>query len=331
MSHSHAHSSSSSSSLQPATLKEFNNNVHVLERGHIFFFYRPKVMKEHVQEMNEVQKLLIVLKPHRIVSGGGHAQRLEEEPTRVLIVPKKTLPDMGEKRLAIVSQVDSDVDEIVKKSLSEEHYETFTRGERELGACRLLGEGLYELLEHRENHTHLSYVLEFPKTWEPNSVQAEFGIQREDTLILSAKNPQTYMASSGSSATEGPSVSSRSGGVSSSAFSKKGHKEIPQSVIDLFHGKTFTKINPPSLLSHEGLQLLLIGAVEYDERGVAIVEEDLKREHEKLEWEARVEESHLNPSNPPMSLLEKELHVKPSESEQNENVNMDVMETGEFQ
>ncbi|KAG2387932.1 hypothetical protein C9374_000782 [Naegleria lovaniensis] len=312
-----------SSLLQPATLKEFNN-LNVLERGHIFFLYRPKVMKEQVHDFNEVQKLVIVLKPQRLYAQQPvSSMSTEQEPARVLMVPKKTLPSKGEKRLAIVTQVDSDIDQIVKKSLSEEHYQTFTRGERELGACRLLGEGLYELIEHRENHTHLSYVLEFPKTWEPNSVQAEFGIQKEDTLILSAKNPQTYTTSF-STASEGPSASS-------STQTKKGHKEIPQKVIDLFQGKTFLKINPPSILSHEGLQLLLIGAVEYDERGVALVEEDLKREHEKLEWEARVEASHLDSSNPPLSLLERELHLKSSDDKENEKVNMDVMDTGEFE
>jgi len=57
----------------------------VLERGHIFFFYRPKVEHETVSSPDEVQRMHMVLKPQPGSSVGSGL-------TRLLLVAKKRLP-----------------------------------------------------------------------------------------------------------------------------------------------------------------------------------------------------------------------------------------------
>jgi hypothetical protein len=56
----------------------------VLERGDIFFLYRPRVEEEHPSSLADVQRFFIVLRPE-----GGKKLRL-------LAVGRKRLPDVGE-------------------------------------------------------------------------------------------------------------------------------------------------------------------------------------------------------------------------------------------
>ena len=55
----------------------------VLERGDIFFLYRPRVEEEHPSSLADVQRFFIVLRPE-----GGKKLRL-------LAVGRKRLPDVG--------------------------------------------------------------------------------------------------------------------------------------------------------------------------------------------------------------------------------------------
>ena len=57
----------------------------VLERGHIFFFYRPKVMLSSASNLDEVQRMYLLLKPTKGVTTG-------EGKPRLLDVAKKHLP-----------------------------------------------------------------------------------------------------------------------------------------------------------------------------------------------------------------------------------------------
>ena len=62
---------------------------HTLERGRILFFYKPKVMHEGVESVDDVQRFFIVLRPD---PGTSVARGIP----RLLTVPKKRLPAMGE-------------------------------------------------------------------------------------------------------------------------------------------------------------------------------------------------------------------------------------------
>jgi len=63
-------------------------------------------------------------------------------------------------------------------------YQTATRGERKLSECKLMGRGVYNIVEHK-GHTHLAYVLEFPE--EPGDVQKDFNLKNEGSYVISVK------------------------------------------------------------------------------------------------------------------------------------------------
>jgi hypothetical protein len=72
----------------------------------------------------------------------------------------------------------------IKEFVSGKKYETTTRGERSVSECRLMGKGVYNIVEHK-GHTHLAYVLEFPE--EPSEVQNDFNIEKEGSYVISVK------------------------------------------------------------------------------------------------------------------------------------------------
>ena len=122
--------------------------------------------------------------------------------------------------------------------LGEEHYKTKTRGEREVGAARAAGEGMYKILRHGD-HTHLVYSLELPH--KEGEVQEAFNIEDKASYIISIKNP----------AKGGP------GGIGS-----RQAKEVdyPKWLKKVFEGKRFADAEPADFLNYEGTQFILIAA-----------------------------------------------------------------------
>ncbi|TVU33481.1 hypothetical protein EJB05_25302 [Eragrostis curvula] len=159
-------------------------NVDILEKGEIFFFYRPKVDKEEAHSPDDVQRLYIVLRPEAVAADraveekqapdsgkegrkrqgggaeekgaeGGHGEEevnIEEQPLlRLVVMGKKSLPDPGKQRgrpfWGYVELVTTKLDD-VKDALKEEEYSTATRGQRRRPAARALGEGVYRIVRH---------------------------------------------------------------------------------------------------------------------------------------------------------------------------------------
>jgi len=86
---------------------------------------------------------------------------------RLLILPKKILPDVRKKsnRVALIVDLVGDVDKVVS-ALKPIEYDTKTRGKRHQAGARLIARGVYVLANHKEpkttrtfgNHVHLAYV-----------------------------------------------------------------------------------------------------------------------------------------------------------------------------
>ena len=104
----------------------------VLERGDIFFLYRPAVGEEDPQSLADVQRFFLVLKPEA------------EEEFRLLVVGRKRLPDVGEHERfwGFVERVTHSADAL-ERDLRATEYETQTRGRRHVPAVRPAGEGVY--------------------------------------------------------------------------------------------------------------------------------------------------------------------------------------------
>jgi hypothetical protein len=220
----------------------------VLERGNIYFFYRPKVDVQAAKSREDVQRLYVVLRPHR------------KRKYRLIVIGEKRLPSVtregDRKSWGFVEKVAGRAQD-VEDELDPQAYRTKTRGERRWPAARPAGEGVYAIVRHGD-HTHLAYELELPA--EPGEVQRALDIAREGSFIVSVKNP------------EAPSPPGLGLDVSRRA-------RYPKTLRERFGDRRFIDLDPPDLLDHEGSELLLIGASD-DVSGELGLELDAEHETE---------------------------------------------------
>jgi hypothetical protein len=200
----------------------------VLERGDVFFLYRPKVEEEWPGGPDDVQHVHVVLRPD------GRKER-----SRLLVLGRKGLPrveDGGGMEWGFVERV-STLGQVHER-LEEERYRTKTRGGRTLPAERPAGEGRYALVRHGD-HTHLAYKLELPR--KPGEVQKELHIPDEGSFVLSVKNP------------EAPSPPN-------AGLPPHRKATFPRELEERFRGRRWVPADPPRFLDHEGAEVLLVGA-----------------------------------------------------------------------
>lgn len=200
--------------------------VRILEDGDIYFAYRPRVERKEAHQIEDIQRLFVILQPSR----PGVVRRL--------IIGRKRLPqpDEHERYWGFVDEV-ADRPEAVEDDLERQQYATRTRGERQVAEARPAGEGRYSLLVH-DDHTHLVYALELPRR--PGSVQTELDIQPEASYIVAAKNPE---------------VPSRPG----VGLSADRRTDLPDPLQRRFDRRRFIPADP-DLLNQDGVEFVLIGA-----------------------------------------------------------------------
>lgn len=204
-------------------------NTTQLERGDIYFFYRPKVHQtaeaEHVNKFTDIQRLYIVLHPYR------------QTLYRLLIIGRKRLPNIAkhEKYWVTVDLVTQDI-KVLQNSLKGDTYSTKTRGERVLPEARACGEGVYSIIDS-DNNTYFTYHLCAPA--KPKEVQLTFNIRPEASYIISIKNQA----------------------IAGVTASKKA--ELPKKLQDKLNNLRFAPLNPPEFLNYINTEILLIGASDY--------------------------------------------------------------------
>ncbi|KAI7836840.1 hypothetical protein COHA_009293 [Chlorella ohadii] len=149
----------------------------ILEQGRVTFLYRPKVGKEEVGSLDDVQRFFMLLHP----SKAGVKSRL-------CVLGKKRLPSVRrhERFFGFVEATAESADELLE-GLGPQQYKTKTRGTRHLAAARAVGQGTYALAEHKD---HVKLLLEVPST--PGEAQLEFTIGEEGAFVLQVKNPEAH-------------------------------------------------------------------------------------------------------------------------------------------
>jgi hypothetical protein len=212
----------------------------VLERGNIYFVYRPRVEENSAAGLEDVQRFFVILSP----SG--------KDRHRLIVIGRKKLPeieDQHEKNWGFVQKVGRDAHE-VEDELDRATYDTKTRGERHLAPARPAGEGVYAIVRH-EDHTHLAFALELPA--KPGEVQEELNIPAQGSYIITIKNPQRPAP---------PGL----------GLPPEAKPEFPEHLRLRFAGRRFVPVDPPEFLDHEGGELVLIGAGEdvFDELGIQL-------------------------------------------------------------
>ncbi len=203
----------------------------VLEEGDIFFFYRPRVGKEEVDDIEDIQRLYMITAPE------------DDGRYRLFILGQKRLPEIvegkstSEERNWALNILTTDNPEDIRKEFLPAEYETETRGRRRLAAAIPAGEGKYAIVKH-DNHTELAYVLELPKV--PGPVQKEFGIKKEASYIISVKNPNIE--------------------IPGFAVFEKRKPKYPAKIKEAFEDRRWINVENPDILNYENTQVLLIGA-----------------------------------------------------------------------
>jgi hypothetical protein len=283
--------------VQKEIRKELEKKMapNTLEKGHICFFYRPKVGVEEVHNTEDVQRNYIVLIPYILRPSvseepiPSYFQQINDNKKteadkpipgkiRIIAIGKKKLPEIEKhtKSWAFVDKAFIDIDEI-KEFVSGKKYQTKTRGERSLDACRLLGRGVYNIVEHK-GHTHLAYVLEFPE--EPSEVQDDFNIKGEGSYAISVKNPEA------------------------TSIGLPNYEKVTYSphLIEKFGGRRFLSLSTTEFMDYDGAELLFIGAKE-DITGE--LEESGKELEELADFEVKV----ISPLSAERAIFD-ELHLE---------------------
>lgn len=241
---------------------EFHSQRGILERGHIYFFYRPKVGVEESESIDDVAKLSFLLVPRP-----PKTEKEEEDPSpfvthedgvpieyfRYIIMGKKHLPDSETKHEVFwgaVADIGNNLSAL-DEGLEEQVYSTKTKGERHKGAVRLTGRGVYvictptnpKLPPSRGERTFLAYNLTHPAT--PGEVQEELGIEASSSFLIQVKNPDQPNP---------PNV-----GLKPDKKAKYPEEGKEETFGTGFSARRFRPANPPTLLDYQGTEVLLVG------------------------------------------------------------------------
>jgi hypothetical protein len=220
----------------------------VLERGNIYFAFRPKVEHTSAGGLEDIQRFFMILSP------------FGKERYRLIVIGRKRLPAIDgahERSWGFVQKVGRTPEQI-EDELDRLTYSTATRGERHLSPARPAGEGVYAIARH-DDHTHLALALELPER--PGEVQQELNIPPEASYIVTIKNPE---------------VPSPPG----AGLSGDQRPDLPRHLRERFRGRRFVPVDPPDFLDQEGAEVVLIGADDdvFEELGVR-----LDPQHETIE------------------------------------------------
>ncbi len=172
---------------------ENRSKSEILEKGDIFFFYRPKANAREVKGIEDIRRFFMLTVPETQNKKGQKSSSSNSNDTnslkkiyRLFVIGKKALPEIretearrSERFWAKVGGIYNNDKDIVNDLFSEE----FSEGD----IARPVGEGKYAIVKHH-NHTEIAYILETPK--EPGPAQQELGIEKEASYVVSVINPE---------------------------------------------------------------------------------------------------------------------------------------------
>lgn len=242
----------------------------ILEKGIIYFFFRPRVNVEEPQSIGDVARSFIVLRPIPLGAelNGGQGPLDKDARCRLLMLPKKKFPTSGKERdMAFVEKAGQTMKELQDKFVSGSTYQTSTRGERTIEEARPYAEGVYAITSTYRS-AHLVYVLTIPA--ELGEIQANFGLYNRGSWVVQSKNPQF----------PGPAIGQL-----------PKNPEYPETVLEKFGGLRWVPLKP-EFIEYPNAQILMIGEAQ-DHLGKAATaegnkqanEEEPGQELEKLEHE----------------------------------------------
>ncbi len=201
-----------------------HESTKILEKGDIYFMYRPRLEEGEPHHLEEIQRFYFVLKGR------------ENPFYRLVIVGKKRMPSIEHRDIefAFIDSVIEEKESLIKV-LQGKTYSTKTRGGlRTQESCRPLGEGKYLIIQDGHN-THLMYALKRPDVL--GRVQKDFGLAKEANMILVLKNPRI---------------------ASEKGLSSEQKAHYPSELQKHFGDHRFISLFPIDCVNYPGAELLLI-------------------------------------------------------------------------
>ncbi|KAF5967792.1 hypothetical protein FCOIX_11706 [Fusarium coicis] len=231
----------------------------ILEKGIIYFFIRGRVNLENPESVDDIARSFIMLRPIEKDARLGDGPIADSGNTRILALPKKTLPESGKERyMVFVEKSGVSYEEIKKEFLSADEYETKTAGTRRTPPAKPVGEGVYAITS-TGRESHLAYLTTLPEKLE--EVQKELGLKEKGSFIISTKNPQ-YPGPQNTQLPQGP--------------------DFPKEIIDEFRSLRWLP-SKPSHFDYPNAQILLIGESDGIEKAVEPQKKDQKDGKEEPE------------------------------------------------
>ena len=252
------------------TAREDDVPSSILEKGIVYFFFRPRVNISDPQSTSDIARSYLVLRPlpHGAALSDGTIP--EGNNSRLIALPKKVLPVSGKDRfLVFVEKAQASFTELKNDFMSASDYATKTQGTSHSPPVTPVAEGVYAITT-TGSASHLAYMTTIPGSL--GEVQHDIGLRDSGAFVVSAKNPQfPSPANAGIGADPG----------------------YPEEIVREFRERRWMPLQP-KLLDYVNTQFLLIG----ESKGVdgAVGEGDgkeggeggVKEEMERLEGEDEV-------------------------------------------
>ncbi|KAJ5692495.1 hypothetical protein N7462_001918 [Penicillium macrosclerotiorum] len=230
----------------------------ILEKGIIYFFFRPRVNVEEPQGVSDVARSFFVLRPTPLGAelDGRQGPLDKDAQCRLLMLPKKKFPVSPKERdMGFVEKSRLSMKELHDSFIASSTYQTATRGERTIEEARPYAEGVYAITSTQRS-SHLAYVLTIPE--EPGPIQEDFGLHSRGSWIVQSKNPKF----------PGPSFAQ---------LPKE--PQYPEQVLQKFGDLRWVPLEP-EFIEYPNAQFLMIGEA-HDHLGKAATAEDRKQPYEE--------------------------------------------------
>ncbi|OQV10813.1 hypothetical protein CLAIMM_14751 [Cladophialophora immunda] len=246
----------------------------ILEKGVIYFFFRARVNVDHPEDVNDVARSYMVMRPIPLDAKLGDGPIGDDGNCRLLALPKKVLPKSGkDKFVTFVEKHKTSFAELKESFMAGSEYETKTAGTRHTPPVTPLAEGVYAITS-TGRESHLAYIVNIPA--EIGEMQKDFGLKQRGSFVTSVKNPEQPPLGN-QNVPKGP--------------------EYPQEIIDEFRGLRWKPLEP-KYLNFDNAQFLMIGE-DYDKATEQRPKDERENnaapeeEMEKLDGEDEIRIKHL--------------------------------------
>ncbi|CAL5866239.1 uncharacterized protein PFLUO_LOCUS446 [Penicillium psychrofluorescens] len=243
--------------VQTSEKRENVVSSNILEKGIIYFFFRPRVNVEDPHSVGDVARSFFVLRPTPKGAELDHSQSVDRNARcRLMLLPKKKFPTSAKERdMGFVEKAGQTMQQLQENFIAGEKYQTSTQGERTVQEARPYAEGVYAITSTSRS-SHLAYILTIPA--ELGDIQENFGLRNKGSWIVQAKNPKF----------PGPSFAQ---------LPKE--PEYPEAVREKFGDLRWIPLEP-EFLDYPNAQFLMIGEAQND-LGKAATSEGHKEPHEQ--------------------------------------------------